>query len=149
MTTIDDCFGYTTIKDIKRKHIFDEGKKSYSADLFTLSHKDNTLQDDMILADCFTPGEDITLEVDAFKITLHDCESGVQKPLMLKVKDMLDARGIIESAVKPNYFFGDVFLGNSDNFSYNSFGGCCAKKDPPTSYHPGLVVYYRLKWFWK
>ena len=140
------CTSNTTIKEVKRKCIFDEGKRSYEDDLFTLSHKDKTLQDDMILASCYTPGQDICLEVDTFTLTLHNCFWGSQYPFVLKVNDVLNASSIIKKAVaKPEYLYRDAFLGISDNFCYDSVGQCCAEKDPPRSYQPGLVIYYRLK----
>ena len=57
LTTID-CKYESTIGDIKRKRIFDEGRRSYEADLFTLSFKDRSLQDDMNLALLYSPRED-------------------------------------------------------------------------------------------
>ena len=88
---------------------------SYEADLFTLSFKDKSLQDDMSLAHLYSPREDFCLEVDTFTIALHDCKSSDEKPFVLKVTDVSDASNAIRRELHPESPSG-VLLGNSDDF---------------------------------
>ena len=72
----------------------------------------------------------------------------------MNVKDMLDA----SNALKPDMYdvrrairrkvyrnkSDHVFLGNSDNFCYDSSDRVYAENDLPDRFQPGLDIYHRI-----
>ena len=79
---------WTGIYTLKRKRLFSEGQEKYSPDLFTLSHDDMILDDDLTLADYFFPGIEVVLQISYIYITLRHGTSDLQNTIRVNTCDL-------------------------------------------------------------
>ena len=123
----------TTIYSLKTEKIWNGGQQSFPADKFTLSHKDKTLNNDMTLADIFSPLEDLFLEIETFNVILegvHDTRS----KCTLKVKELDNVENVIRGFIPS--FFPQFFNFYADKTRRS------AVSLNRSSLMPGTVIYY-------
>ena len=92
----------TTIYSLKTEKIWNGGQQSFPADKFTLSHKDKTLNNDMTLADIFSPLEDLFLEIETFNVIL---EGVYDTRSTLKVKELDNVENVIRGFICTSNMF--------------------------------------------
>ena len=86
---------WTSICDLKKKKLFNGGQEKYSPDLFTLSHDEVILQNNLSLDDYCFPGDEVVLQISSIKIFLANKCSKRQKVVMLNTCDVEKASSVI------------------------------------------------------
>ena len=82
----------TSIHKLKKEKLWNGGQEEYSPDLFTLSHEEKMLNDDMTLDDLCMEGKELFLEIHSFVIILqhYTPRTFSQERCTLKMADFRD-----------------------------------------------------------